>query len=326
MTMEASAYSRAVEKGAVTEAAKYKALAESTLDLVAIIDADGVFRYVNHAAQRYGSPPEELVSRSVVDRVETPYRQQFREAMDRALASPNIPVSVPYIVLRFGEGEDSEMHAEILLTAMPEALGIDGIVLSARDITELVRMEHEMHLANVRLRFEASTDPLTGLYNRRRGIEVLDNELFRVRHLKQDLSLIMMDIDFFKNVNDTHGHGAGDAVLVELAARLKRKCRRNDAIVRWGGEELLIICPHTSTAEIAAAADRFREAIVEEPVRLPNGEPIVVTASLGTASTDAFPRRSGKELIEIADKALYRAKCDGRNRVHNSSREADPAF
>ncbi|MCP4604846.1 MAG: diguanylate cyclase [Proteobacteria bacterium] len=188
----------------------------------------------------------------------------------------------------------------------------DKKVLS-ETISELEKSKEELRMANKRLAALATSDPLTGLYNRRGGLEILKSEMSRVIRGKQSVSLIMMDLDHFKQVNDTYGHSVGDLVLVEIANRLKKTCRQYDRVVRWGGEELLIICPFTDSTQIGTAAERFHKVISEQPIEIPESSAISVTVSLGVASTDTLPDCSIENLISNADNALYQAKDSGRN-------------
>ncbi|MCP4679289.1 MAG: diguanylate cyclase [Deltaproteobacteria bacterium] len=195
--------------------------------------------------------------------------------------------------------------------------------------TEAERTGWELHEANERLTHEiaerkklekeleiqATTDPLTGLFNRRQGKKLMNKEASRVSRKLQDLSLIMMDIDHFKRVNDTYGHDAGDAVLVEVAGRLKDGCREYDSVVRWGGEEILIVCPETDSQHVEIVAERFREKLAGAPIEISDTQSIEVTASFGAASSEKVDNLSIESLITQCDNALYQAKKDGRNCV-----------
>ena len=155
----------------------------------------------------------------------------------------------------------------------------------------------------------AVTDKLTGLYNRRKLDEALEEEVARARRYEFDLSIIMLDIDHFKHVNDNYGHGAGDAVLVAMADLLRQHTRDTDALGRLGGEEFLVVCPHTSAEECLVLATALREAIAAYHFRGIGA----VTSSLGVASL--HPDDTADTLLARADAALYRAKHAGRNRV-----------
>ena len=155
----------------------------------------------------------------------------------------------------------------------------------------------------------SATDPLTGLFNRRRMMEALDHEVRRSRRLKHTFAVIMADVDHFKRYNDANGHPAGDAVLKKVATILREATRDVDVAARYGGEEFFVLMPETEGAGAADVADRVRERLAAE--KLPGG---AVTLSFGVAE---FPAHGdiGETLIAIADAALYQAKREGRDRV-----------
>lgn len=157
----------------------------------------------------------------------------------------------------------------------------------------------------------ATRDGLTGLYNHRTFYAVLENELARARRFQRPVSLLMLDIDHFKRVNDTHGHLAGDAVLTGLSELLGRRTRAIDRVCRYGGEEITVILPET---DLEAAAERLRAAVEAQPFDVNAGAPLRITVSIGVAS---WPAHAGgaEALVAAADEALHAAKRAGRNRV-----------
>jgi len=170
----------------------------------------------------------------------------------------------------------------------------------------------ELAEANKRLEELAVTDPLTGAFNRRRLFELLEAERARVQRGAEPMSALMLDIDFFKKINDTHGHAAGDAVLRELVERCRSALRTTDAICRYGGEEFVAILPLTPLPGAANLAERLRAAIAGAPVAY-SGTPIAVTVSIGVAAYR--PNETVEETLARADRNLYTAKDTGRNRV-----------
>jgi len=155
----------------------------------------------------------------------------------------------------------------------------------------------------------ASTDKLTGAWNRRRLEEALVSEMDRLQRYDHPLSLLILDIDFFKRVNDEHGHSAGDQVLVKLANVLQSNLRASDSLTRWGGEEFVVLCPNTRLSTVAMLAERLRGSVAGATF------PAVgqVTISLGAA--ECRVGETWEDWFERADAALYRAKAGGRNQL-----------
>jgi diguanylate cyclase (GGDEF)-like protein/hemerythrin-like metal-binding protein len=155
----------------------------------------------------------------------------------------------------------------------------------------------------------ASTDKLTGAWNRRRLEEAVINEMDRLRRYDHPLSLLIIDIDFFKAINDTRGHAAGDQVLTELAEVIRSTLRVTDSLTRWGGEEFVVLCPNTTLSTVAMLAERLRERIAITFFSAVKN----ITASIGVA--ECISGESWEQWLERADTALYRAKAGGRNQV-----------
>ncbi|MBT9612330.1 MAG: diguanylate cyclase [Burkholderiales bacterium] len=174
-------------------------------------------------------------------------------------------------------------------------------------------------LENARLHAQtlslATTDTLTSLLNRRALDERLHGEMQRSRRYGKSFSILMLDIDHFKKVNDSYGHPAGDAVLKQLAAILKKQARDVDSVARYGGEEFVIVAPELDGSSAQLVGERIRKAVAGTAFILPDGREIGVTVSIGIA---CFPRcaDSAEAMIERADQALYLAKREGRNRVY----------
>lgn len=171
-----------------------------------------------------------------------------------------------------------------------------------QDIAERKALERE-------LAHRATHDPLTGAYNRIPFEERIDAEMERVARYATALGFLVVDIDHFKAINDTHGHDAGDRVLVEIATRLRTVIRGSDLLARWGGEEFVILLPETDLFGALELGERLRDAVAAEPC----DEAGTVTVSIGVAQ--AVPGESVRRLFSRADAALYRAKAEGRDRV-----------
>lgn len=196
------------------------------------------------------------------------------------------------------------------------------------DLAALVERELELRSMNAsqldlqkknkNLRRKSLIDPLIGTWNRGAIMRILTIEAIRCDKAGVPLSLIVADLDYFKRINDTHGHPAGDTVLVKVASRLRSCIRPQEALGRYGGEEFLIVLPGSSHSTAMAVAERMRIAIASQPEVI-GGTTLGLTISAGVASTDVFPAATTEELISRADMALYAAKDAGRNRVVNAT-------
>ena len=197
-------------------------------------------------------------------------------------------------------------------------VGIRGVII---DITERKKAEAEreelisnLKTAQATLRVQASHDSLTGLWNRTKILETLEKELSRAQRESKALGLLIADIDNFKQVNDQHGHLAGDAVLREVASRLVSSVRIYDSVGRYGGEEFIVIAPGCNREDARRVAERLRSAFTSKPIFTAEGQ-FQIHISLGVMSWDGQDGMHVDSLIRAADQALYRAKAAGRNRV-----------
>ncbi|WP_095590310.1 diguanylate cyclase [Actibacterium ureilyticum] len=160
----------------------------------------------------------------------------------------------------------------------------------------------------------AVTDPLTGLYNRRYAMPHLAQIAERTAETQKTFAVMILDLDRFKQVNDTHGHAAGDAVLVQVAALLGAQLRPSDLLARIGGEEFMVVLPECDLGRARKTAERLRREICQAPITLPEGAPISVSVSIGIATSDGI-RNAPEDVFDMADKALFDAKAQGRNTV-----------
>lgn len=175
-------------------------------------------------------------------------------------------------------------------------------------------LQDELKKANELLKRLTNIDHLTNLFNRRYLTEILDGEFFRARRNNEYLSLVIVDIDYFKKVNDTYGHQNGDIVLAAVASLAQRQLRAYDSAARYGGEEFVLVIPGTSLIGGAMVAERLRQAVLEHSFPAPM-EDLTVTVSAGVATYPSPQVDSVDSLFRQADEALYRAKQSGRNRV-----------
>ena len=224
---------------------------------------------------------------------------------------------IPLIILT---GQGDEMVASRLIQE-----GADDYLTKARfdresisrcfrNVMEKGKLKREIRTAQRKISEMATLDELTGLYNRRYFMEALDRERSRAERHGKALSLCMMDLDFFKRVNDQLGHSAGDLVLADMGRIIREWSRQSDIPCRYGGEEFAVILPETSLHGAQIACERLRQQVADNQVPWRTG-PIRITVSIGVAQNRTNTEDSLRKLIDRADEALYLAKASGRNQV-----------
>jgi diguanylate cyclase (GGDEF)-like protein len=180
------------------------------------------------------------------------------------------------------------------------------------------RLMRKINEAQQKLMEMATIDDLTKLYNRRYFFERFNQEIERAKRYQRPLSCVILDIDYFKNVNDTYGHLSGDQVLIDIAQILKNNCRQSDLAGRYGGEELIILLPETEATGAMIIAERIREMVEQHQTVDGKGEIIRVTVSMGVVSLTGPELEEidkNERIVQYADDALLQAKKDGRNRI-----------
>ena len=192
---------------------------------------------------------------------------------------------------------------------------VASVIEYTRDVTKRKRAEAERDILVDKLQYLSRTDELTGLLNRRALIEKLEDEVRRTQRYKTHLSILICDIDYFKEINDSYGHDTGDRVLQIVSNLLKESLRSIDVIGRYGGDEFLVILPETSMNGAKEIAERIRSTIDDFRWEREGKEAIRTTLSLGVAEFD-IDKETIDDLIKRADNALYMAKGGGRNRVY----------
>ena len=178
----------------------------------------------------------------------------------------------------------------------------------------IIDLQEELVRAREALRRQATRDQLTELWNRTAMFDILTAELTRAKRDSNTVSILMIDLDHFKRVNDTLGHAAGDGVLREAARRMVACVRSYDSVCRYGGEEFLIILPGCDVAAATLRAEGIRLAVAKDTFQIPEG-PLGITCSVGVAASSGADILDVTELIRKADEALYTAKHNNRNRV-----------
>jgi len=236
-------------------------------------------------------------------------------------------------IRQIGKGKSSKYTYIILLTSKDGQediikgleSGADDYLTKPANYLELkIRVQNGrriIELEDSRLKM-ASFDSLTNLWNRGKIFEFFEEELERSSRDNRSLGAIIIDVDNFKKINDTHGHCAGDTVLCEVASRLRNSIRRYDKIGRFGGDEMLVILPNCSKENVQNIAERLRQVVCSDKIKITSGL-LRVSISLGGASSGDLPLSSWKNLIQISDSALYLAKKKGRNLtvIHKDSKK-----
>ena len=208
---------------------------------------------------------------------------------------------------------------------LTKPFNVDELHARVRAGKRILELQKELIQARESLRFEALHDHLTGLWNRGAVLNLLQREEQRRQRSGDALGVIMVDVDHFKAINDSHGHLVGDVVLTEVAKRLTASVRGYDSVGRYGGEEFLIIVPGCNPQGLIISAERLRGVIAETPINSASGQ-IPVTISVGLVSVGPGNLKPVEHiaLVQAADSALYRAKAKGRNRVEIAELKVTP--
>lgn len=281
---------------------RLRALNRNASDIVAILDRDGIFSYeASSAWYILGFRTEEMLGRPLLGFVRPDQSTELQRFLSLLLTEPGAKTTSE-LCARHADGtwRDFEITGKNLL----HDPAIGGLVVNMRDITERKRLMAELERLS-------ETDALTNTLNRRGFLKRAEHEFERMRRTKQPLSIVMIDIDHFKGVNDVYGHAAGDLVLGMVAGRCRKQIRNIDILSRFGGEEFIILLTDAPLEGAQKTAARLRQAIAGSRIATIKGE-ISVTASFGLATLDpnVFDLETA---IRLADEALYEAKNSGRN-------------
>jgi len=184
------------------------------------------------------------------------------------------------------------------------------------EIEVIARVQSALRLEKLQRKLKelAIKDGLTGLYNHTLLIELLEKEIEKQQRVKGNIACVMLDIDYFKNINDAYGHIAGNMLLKEFASILRDSLRKGDIIARYGGDEFCAVLPGTSLQGAAQLCKRFRDKVQNYEFKVEN-KTIRITVSIGVSSIDYADNIIAKEIIKEADQNLYKAKQNGRNRI-----------
>ncbi len=211
-------------------------------------------------------------------------------------------------------GTEPYMFQNITFFPLNDRRGeVDAVCLLVYDVTDMASNRRQLERTNAQLKQLSQIDGLTGLFNRSTWEAFLHTEFERHNRYGSEAALVMLDIDHFKPVNDTHGHQAGDEVIRQISGLIKFNLRQPDIAGRYGGEEFAVILPETDLAGAECFAERIRAVVEQQPVQCAD-KPLEVTVSLGVAPLDT-QCSSADDWLKAADEALYTAKEQGRNQV-----------
>ena len=282
---------------------RFRSLVQHSSDTTLVVGPDRSIAYASPATLALlHRDPSDVIGSADMDLVHPDDREQARGELGSRLASGDVVEPVQFRMVR---PDGTFRHVEAIITDLRDTSSVGGYVVNARDITE--RKEAEELLAH-----QALHDPLTGLPNRTLILDRAQQMLGRARREHHPVSILFVDLDNFKDINDTLGHEAGDRVLQAVAGRLSSVLRSSDTVGRLGGDEFIVLAESSSTtADHELVAARIHD-ILREPFRVPGYESsaLRVTASVGIASGE---RSTANELLRAADIALYRAKASGKN-------------
>lgn len=289
--------------------ARFRGLAEQSLAGIAILEAD-TFTYVNSRfAEAFGYSRKEIIALPLLETVAQTSRKPVAEHVRKCLAGEECETLIDYQ----GRKKDGS-HVDIELSSSRMKMHDKAaLILVVTDVTARKKAQQQVLALNRRLAQQAIRDPLTGLYNRRYMEESLERELLRAKRTDTPVSVVMCDLDHFKDINDQYGHQAGDKVLKTFGALVKRRCRATDISCRYGGEEFLLVFPNMPGDIACEWAEHMRVTLAETPIA-DGGHHLKITASFGVA---VYPSNgtTPHNLVSAADSAQYAAKAAGRNRV-----------
>ncbi|HYF40091.1 MAG TPA: EAL domain-containing protein, partial [Gemmatimonadales bacterium] len=285
------------EHSARQNEARFRSLVQHSSDVIIVARADGMVRFVSPSATRvFGYDPAEMLRHSISELLHPDDRERAATFFRNAAGSPGVSGPVEW---RFRQPDGSWLHAEILATNLLHDPTVKGVVLNTRDVSERRRLEEQ-------LTHQAFHDPLTGLANRALFRDRVSHALALAQRRGTPVTVLYLDLDDFKNVNDSLGHAEGDRLLIAAAERFLACARTADTVARLGGDEFAILVEGTDGNE--GLPERLAAAM-SHPFSL-SGNQVRVTASIGVASASAG--ESADDLLRNADMAMYAAKRHGK--------------
>ncbi|HWB40766.1 MAG TPA: EAL domain-containing protein [Gemmatimonadales bacterium] len=282
--------------------ARFRSLVQHSSDVIIVTRANGTMRFVSPSANRvFGYDPSEMVGRPIVTLLHPDDRDRATATFEHAARSPGVTGPVEW---RFRQPDGSWLHAEILATNLTGDPTVKGIVLNTRDVSERKRLEEQ-------LTHQAFHDPLTGLANRALFRDRVSHALALAMRQTHPITVLFLDLDDFKRVNDSLGHAEGDRLLIAAAERFLSCARAADTVARLGGDEFAILIEHAAGPDGRGELLERLATAMGHPFTL-SGNQVQVTASIGVAT--ASQGDTADDLLRNADVAMYAAKRRGKGR------------
>jgi diguanylate cyclase (GGDEF)-like protein/PAS domain S-box-containing protein len=314
-TIEMALYKHKMEQALRESEARYRSLVETMPDAVFVLDLDFNIRFYNQqAVQMYRfENQQDLLGKNAVDFIAPEDRAALCQDAQTLLSTGENGTAEYTLLRKDGTRFPGEIKASLLRDAAGTRSGPMGIIAISRDLSERKRLEKQASDLLEQVQNLARCDSLTNLYNHRYFYEMAEVEFERSRRYAHPLAVIMLDLDNFKQINDTYGHVVGDQVLRMVADEMQSNLRSVDVLARVGGDEFLVLLPETPPTEALAIANRLSACIKEDFISS-GRKNIHVTASLGVA-VNVETCANLAAMVLRADQALYTAKRNGRDRV-----------
>ena len=282
---------------------RFRSLVQHSSDVIIVIRPDGTIRFVSPSVSRVlGYEPAALTDRTLFDLLHPDEHDRARAFCRDAGQLPGVTTPVEW---RFRQPDGAVLHAEVIATNLLDEPAVRGIVLNTRDVSERKRLERQ-------LTHQAFHDPLTGLANRALFRDRVSHALTLARRHGHEITVLFLDLDDFKKVNDSLGHADGDRLLIAAAERFRSCARATDTVARLGGDEFAILVEDSPGPDGHAAMIDRLSAAMAQPFTL-GGTEVEVNASIGVAVTSGG--ESADDLLRNADVAMYTAKRRGKGRV-----------
>jgi diguanylate cyclase (GGDEF)-like protein/PAS domain S-box-containing protein len=294
----------AAEECLSTRERHFRMLVQNSTDMILVLDRRGAITYISDSVRSiFGYSPDELAAKSFMDQIHPDDHPDMQRFVEEVASKPG---SMAMVACRIQHADGSWRDAETVGSNLLHDPEVQGWVLNTRDVTERKALEDQ-------LAHRAFHDSLTNLANRALFTDRATHAVARQTRRREPVSVLFLDLDGFKNVNDTLGHAAGDELIVAVAERLLHCAREVDTVARLGGDEFAILLEDTrDDSGPARVAERILKSLAE-PIVL-RGKKVAISASIGIAVSDAGKELSAEELLRNADIAMYMAKGSGKSR------------